>query len=151
MHAITSAAVAALLVVAGANVALAQDSMAGHDMSSMGQTSLPEICVTDAGAAAAAQMPGMGMGHTMSMDEGHTALMMGMDAMNKDMMVGSMASDLDVAFACSMIPHHQGAISMAEAELQYGDDPWTRELAQKIIDAQKQEIADIISWLEQQQ
>jgi uncharacterized protein (DUF305 family) len=151
MHAITSAALAALLIVGGVSATSAQDAMAGHDMSTMGQSALPDICVTDAGTAAASQMPGMGMGHSMNMDEGHTALMMGMDAMNKDMMVGSMATDLDVAFACSMIPHHRGAIAMAEAELRYGDDPKMKELAQTIIDDQTREIADIISWLEQQQ
>jgi uncharacterized protein (DUF305 family) len=150
MHSIKIAAFAASFLAANTGLVLAQEATSGHDMSSMGQDALPEICVTEAGTAAASQMPGMGMGHTTDMDEGHTALMTGMDAMNREMMVGSMATDLDVAFACSMIPHHRGAIAMAEAELQYGDDPWTKELAQKIIDAQTQEIAEIISWLEQQ-
>jgi hypothetical protein len=40
-----------------------------------------------------------------------------------------------------MIPHHQGAIDMAEAELRYGHDERLRRLAQEIIVSQTQEIA----------
>ena len=60
------------------------------------------------------------------------------------------ATDIDVAFVCGMIPHHQGAIDMAKAELAHGDDPWAKEMAQKVIDAQTQEIADMLAWLEKQ-
>ena len=75
------------------------------------------------------------------------AFMEGMDKMHPAMAAGVMAEDPDVAFVCGMIPHHQGAIDMAKVELQYGKDPWTRELAQKIIDAQTQEIAELTKWL----
>jgi uncharacterized protein (DUF305 family) len=71
----------------------------------------------------------------------------GMDRMHPAMMAGVMAADPDVAFVCGMIPHHQGAIDMAKVVLQYGKDPWVRELAQKIIDAQTGEIADMNKWL----
>jgi uncharacterized protein (DUF305 family) len=150
MDSIKLAALAASLLIVQTGTALAQEATAGHDMSAMEGNSLPEACVSDAGTAAAAQMPTMEMGHTADVDEGHAALMMGMDAMNKDMMAGAMAEDLDVAFVCGMIPHHQGAIAMAKAELQYGDDEWAKAMAQKVIDAQTQEIADMIAWLEQQ-
>ena len=43
-------------------------------------------------------------------------------------------------FAAMMIPHHQGAIDMAKAELQFGRDPVLRRLAQGIIVEQQQEI-----------
>lgn len=109
--------------------------------------SLPAACQSAAAPAAAPMAGGMAMDH--GMDEAHTALMAGMDQMNKDMMAGSMAPDIDVAFVCGMIPHHQGAISMAEAELKYGKDQWTKDQAQMIIDAQKQEIADMTKWLEE--
>ena len=48
-----------------------------------------------------------------------------------------------------MIPHHQGAISMAEVELQYGDDDMMKQMAQMIIDAQKKEIAELTRWIEE--
>lgn len=47
----------------------------------------------------------------------------------------------DRDFATMMIPHHQGAIDMAEAELRFGHDPVLRRLAQGIIVEQQQEIA----------
>ena len=40
-----------------------------------------------------------------------------------------------------MIPHHQGAVEMAEAELRFGRDPVLRRLAQGIVVEQQQEIA----------
>jgi hypothetical protein len=46
----------------------------------------------------------------------------------------------DRDFATMMIPHHQGAIDMAKAELEYGKDPVLRRLAQGIIVEQQQEI-----------
>lgn len=129
-------------LIAFAAPALAQDHSAHGGAAPA--VDLPAICLKDAGTPhemASMQMPG---------DEAHTALMAGMDRMNADMMVGGTAADLDVAFACSMIPHHRGAIDMAKAELQYGDDPWTRTLAEQIIVAQEKEVAEMLAWLEKQ-
>lgn len=106
---------------------------------------LPAICL-----AKADTMDSMAAGHTASGDAAHQSLMAGMDKMNADMMVGGTATDIDVAFVCSMIPHHRGAIDMARAELQYGDDEWARTLAQQVIDAQEKEIAEMLAWLETQ-
>jgi uncharacterized protein (DUF305 family) len=47
----------------------------------------------------------------------------------------------DRDFARMMIPHHQGAIDMAIAELRYGRDQRLKRLAQEIIVDQQQEIA----------
>jgi len=47
----------------------------------------------------------------------------------------------DRDFAAMMIPHHQGAIDMAEIELRFGTDERLRRLAQGIIVEQRQEIA----------
>ncbi len=50
------------------------------------------------------------------------------------------SGDPDRDFAAMMIPHHQGAVDMAKAELQFGRDPVLRRLAQAIIVEQQQEI-----------
>lgn len=113
----------------------------------MGHSNLPEIC-NPGGAMPDSMMMEMQMPEGMS--AGHMAMGAGMSKMNADMSMGMMAEDIDVAFVCSMIPHHQGAIDMARAELEHGDDPWAREMAQKVIDAQEQEIEDMLAWLEQQ-
>jgi uncharacterized protein (DUF305 family) len=52
----------------------------------------------------------------------------------------SYTGDADRDFARMMIPHHQGAIDMALAELRYGKDERLKRLAQEIVVAQKQEI-----------
>jgi len=150
---LTAFSAGVVVLTMGNSIAVAQDAMAGHDMSAMGgsaDTSLPQICLTDAGKQAASAMPSMPMGHSVNVSEGNMALMAGMDQMNKDMMAGTMVSDIDVAFVCGMIPHHQAAIDMANAELKYGDDEWAKAMAQKVIAAQEQEIADMRAWLEQQ-
>ena len=108
------------------------------------ESSLPDICK----APAAQDMGAMSMDMPMAdLDEAHQAMMAGMDKMQAEMDEGMKAADIDVAFICGMLPHHQGAIDMAKAELQYGDDPWARELAQKVIDAQEGEIAQMKEWL----
>ena len=54
--------------------------------------------------------------------------------------------NVDRDFVAQMIPHHQGAIDMAEAELRYGDDPTMRALARRIVAAQTREIAEMKRW-----
>jgi hypothetical protein len=48
--------------------------------------------------------------------------------------------DPDRDFARMMIPHHQGAVDMALAELRYGKDERLKRLAQEIVVTQRQEI-----------
>ena len=62
-----------------------------------------------------------------------------MDKMMADMDVKP-TGDVDVDFAAMMIPHHQGAIDMALAELRYGKNEQLRRIAQEIIVEQQQEI-----------
>lgn len=107
---------------------------------------LPEICTKNAMDHDMGTMP-MAMG---GMDQAHKDLMAGMDAMDANMNKGMMAADIDVAFVCGMIAHHQGAIDMAKAELTHGDDQWAKDMAQKVIDAQEQEIKDMKAWLAEQ-
>ncbi|GGC61401.1 CopM family metallochaperone [Chelatococcus reniformis] len=68
------------------------------------------------------------------------------NAMMRNMQV-VYTGDADVDFRTHMIPHHQGAIDMARVALTYATDPATRALAQKIIDDQLKEIADMQAWL----
>ena len=51
------------------------------------------------------------------------------------------SGNVDIDFTAMMIPHHQGAIEMAQAELRYGRNDRLRRLAQEIIVTQQQEIA----------
>ncbi len=62
-----------------------------------------------------------------------------MDKMMADMAV-SPTGNVDVDFSAMMIPHHEGAIDMALAELRYGKNEQLRRIAQEIVVEQQQEI-----------
>jgi uncharacterized protein (DUF305 family) len=66
--------------------------------------------------------------------------------MNRDMGAVPMTGDADRDFVAMMIPHHQGAIDMAQFELRHGKDPALRRLATEIVEAQKKEIAMMKRW-----
>jgi hypothetical protein len=51
------------------------------------------------------------------------------------------SGDIDADFVAMMVPHHQGAIEMARAELRYGHNEQLKRMAQEIIVTQLQEIA----------
>ena len=100
---------------------------------------------SDAGGMGAMMgMGGMDM-ETMPehVQENMRRMMVTMPAMHD----GMMNEDADVAFACGMIAHHQGAIDMAEVLLEHGEDEQMRSLAQEIIDAQVGEIEQMTTWL----
>lgn len=63
-----------------------------------------------------------------------------MDRMMHDMNIEP-SGDVDRDFSAMMIPHHQGAIEMAQAELRHGRNEQLRRIAQEIIVEQQQEIA----------
>jgi uncharacterized protein (DUF305 family) len=48
--------------------------------------------------------------------------------------------DVDRDFVAMMVPHHQGAVDMAKAELKYGHNAQLRQLAQEIVATQQKEI-----------
>jgi hypothetical protein len=48
--------------------------------------------------------------------------------------------NVDEDFVAMMIPHHQGAIDMAQAELRHGHNEQLRRIAQEIVVEQQQEI-----------
>ncbi len=105
------------------------------------QMALPDKCMA---TGQAMQMPEIQMG---DMAEHQKAMMEGVRRMHPAMMQGMMAKDPDVAFVCGMIAHHMGAISMSEVELKYGDDAEAKSMAEKIIDAQKKEIDEMTTWI----
>jgi hypothetical protein len=74
------------------------------------------------------------------------------DAAMSKMMAGmdvNPSGDIDRDFTAMMIPHHQGAIEMAQAELRYGNNEQLRRIAQEIIVDQQQEIAAMHLALDQ--
>lgn len=73
-------------------------------------------------------------------------MMAGMDKMNHDMAAAPMTGNADHDFVAMMIPHHQGAVDMAQTELRYGKDPALRRLATDIVAAQDKEIAFMRRW-----
>ncbi len=87
-------------------------------------------------AAADAAPPDAGPGEAPFLAENRVA----MDKMMAGMDVKP-TGDVDRDFTAMMIPHHQGAIDMAQAELRYGHNELLRRMAQEIIVQQQQEIA----------
>jgi ribosomal protein L16 Arg81 hydroxylase len=63
-----------------------------------------------------------------------------MNKMMRDMTVKP-TGDIDRDFVEMMVPHHQGAVDMAKAELKYGHNEVLRRLAQEIVVTQQQEIS----------
>ena len=60
---------------------------------------------------------------------------------------GSMMSqNIDQHFIVQMIPHHEGAIEMAQVALERSKRPEILSLAQGIIEAQTREINDMKAW-----
>ena len=69
----------------------------------------------------------------------------------KGMMMGMHQSmptgDTDADFVRMMLPHHQAAVDMAKAEIQYGTDPDLKKLATSVVAAQNTEIAEMNAWI----
>jgi DUF305 family protein family protein len=84
-------------------------------------------------------MPGHGAGAGMATPFA-TMMETAMTVMDDGMKHAPMTGDPDHDFAAMMIPHHQGAIDMAKAELLYGKNPVLRRLAQEIVVTQNSEI-----------
>jgi uncharacterized protein (DUF305 family) len=66
-------------------------------------------------------------------DKAMSAMMSGMEV--------KPTGNVDRDFALMMIPHHQGAIDMAQALLKYGKNEELRQLARNIVATQGAEIA----------
>ena len=72
---------------------------------------------------------------------------MGMMSKMGMMLKGLEGDEFDEAFIRLMIPHHEGAIDMAEEALQSAKHPEMKQLAEDIIEAQQREIDMMKGWL----
>ena len=99
------------------------------------------------GSAGAQEVQHHAPAHAGNGDPASEAYLAAAERMHRDMAI-EFSGDPDVDFARGMIAHHQGAIDMARALLDHGQDPEIRTLAEAIITAQEQEIAFLRSWLE---
>ncbi|BAB76687.1 DUF305 domain-containing protein [Anabaena sp. FACHB-709] len=80
------------------------------------------------------------MGHMMAMSpQQKQAMMMSMD-------LGTTDAEFDLRFINAMIPHHEGAVVMAQDALQKSQYSEIKKLAQAIIEAQKGEIQQMEQW-----
>lgn len=84
-------------------------------------------------------------------DNAHSSMDMrkSMDGMQEKMKSMQMSGNTEYDFATMMRMHHQGALDMAQAELDNGKDPAMRNAAKKIIVSQKKEIAQFDRWIAQ--
>ena len=56
------------------------------------------------------------------------------------------ATAFDQQFIDMMVPHHQGAVAMAEIARQRGEHPEIKQMAEAILSSQSEEIAQMKGW-----
>lgn len=91
-----------------------------------------------------------------SMPMAHNAQMGHMMEMNPDQMKGMMMSrdlgakdaEFDLRFIEAMIPHHEGAVVMAQEAATKSTHPEIKQLAKDIISSQQAEIKEMQGWLQ---
>ena len=85
-----------------------------------------------------------------AMDETNNPADAAFIAAMRDLMIGMHRAmptgDTDHDFVRMMLPHDQSAVDMAKAEVQYGQDPDLKTMAQAVIDDQGREIALMKAW-----
>jgi uncharacterized protein (DUF305 family) len=89
-------------------------------------------------------MAGMGQGNMGSMGGAMPGMMTSGEMQQLGQATGAA---FDRMFLQMMISHHQGAVMMAKTELNNGQNPDARQLAQRIIDAQQHEITEMRTLL----
>ncbi|MBP7774315.1 DUF305 domain-containing protein [Candidatus Woesebacteria bacterium] len=85
------------------------------------------------------------MTHIQEQSKAKTEMMMGMDQA-VSLLENKSGDELDAAFINMMIPHHEGAVVMAEAVINRGNHSELKMFAQKISDSQQKEIIQMKEW-----
>lgn len=100
------------------------------------------------GVEPAAMPTGSHAAHDDSMTADAETLGLSMEQMGMSMDMDALkdARPFDRAFIDDMIPHHQGAVRMARAELERGQHPELKRIAQAIVSAQAKEILQMNAW-----
>ena len=93
---------------------------------------------------------GIGYADDQSKMKGSDNMMHTMKDGTKKMGSMKMSGDVDKDFAMMMRMHHQQALDMAQIEIAQGKSPEMKEMAKKIVSAQKKEIAEFDTWLSKQ-
>lgn len=89
----------------------------------------------NAGGMGAEAMAGPQTPYTASEQQMHQAMMQAHGA------------DPQETFALKMIEHHRGAIAMSEVLMQQNPDPELRQMAEKTMTMQRQEITELEQWV----
>lgn len=80
------------------------------------------------------------MGHMMPMSPEQ------MKAMQMNVDLGKADAEFDLRFLNAMIPHHEGALTMAQDALKKTKRPEIKQLAQEILTSQQKEIEQMKLW-----
>lgn len=109
----------------------------------------PSAAAAPAQASSSAAMPGMaspagpsGAAASPEVAANRTAMV----RMQHAMMAAPVTGEADRDFVGGMVPHHEGAIAMAQVELRYGHDPALRALARRIVIDQRREVGEMRRW-----
>lgn len=97
------------------------------------------LALTVFAASAWAENPHDHMGMTMAQPDPMATMMHNMNQPK--------TGNADADFIRGMIPHHQGAVDMAQQVLRESHDPEVQTFAKNIIEAQNTEIAWMRAWL----
>ena len=86
-----------------------------------------------------------GMDHSgMKHGDGHAMGTSGIEALKP-----LKGKEFDIAFLSQMIAHHQAAVKMAQQAIKTATKTDTKTEAQKVVDAQTKEIAQMTNWLKE--